>query len=177
LIQSEVETLASKFEQVIIDARPYIVFDHPHETKTNILHMFRKAHRSFRMVSVLHDVMIRGRLDILFNEETVASQVIGVIEKKSDTIVVPSNFSFGGEHHAGGGRMCDSFAIGSFRSMQTYFGTYDSMIDGKITPEHLTENGIWFCPHSILRHNLLINHVVYEEMDLGYDINREIKST
>lgn len=175
LIQSEVENLARKFQQVIIDARPHIVFDHPHETKTNILHMFRKAQRSFDMVGVSHDVLIRGRLDILFDEETVASQVIDMIQQKSDTIVVPSNFSFGGEHHAGGGRMCDSFAVGSFKSMKTYFRTYDSMIDGKIAPEYLTKNGIWFCPHSILRHNLLMNGVVYREVDIGYDINRETK--
>jgi hypothetical protein len=51
------------------------------------------------------------------------------------------------------------------------------MIDGKITPEYLTKNGIWFCPHSILRNNLLANHIVYQEMDLEYDIQRETKST
>lgn len=176
-IQIEVESVARKFQDIIIDARPYVIFDHPHETKTNILHMFRKAERSFGMVKVRHDVLIRGRFDICFNENIVAAQVIDMIQRRSDTIVVPSNLSFGGEHHDGGGRMCDSFAIGSFKSMEKYFHAYSSMITGSITPEYLAKNKIWFCPHSILRNHLLMNDIVYTEMDIGYDIQRETKST
>ena len=174
LIQSEVENVAIKFQEAVLDPRPSVTqYDRPHEIKTTILHMFRKAERSFNMVKFKHDVLLRSRFDIYFNVHIVASQVIDIIQQKSDTIVVPSNFSFGGEHHDGGGRMCDSFAIGSFRSMEKYFHTYSSMVNGKITPEYLAENQIWFTPHSILRNNLLMDGIMYREMDIGYSIRRE----
>jgi len=177
LIQAEGESVAKKFANVIIDARPHIVFDRPHETKTNILHMFRKAERAFRMVKTNHDVLVRGRFDICFNETVVADAITKIIENKSNTIIVPSNFSFGGWMHEGGGRMCDSFAVGSFESMKKYFDTYSCMLHGTITPEYLTENDIWFCPHSILRNRLFMDAVNYTETDFGYDINREQKTT
>jgi len=139
------------------------------ERKYQILSMFRKCQRSIDLVDGQYDLILRTRFDCYFDVNIVLWHINNLIN--NNLILLPNTWSAGDESHPGGGRICDSFAIGTYDKMKKYSKIYDFLSE-KTTPEYLLNNEVWFCPHSLLRHHLLLNDVSYIKDNINYNVIR-----
>jgi hypothetical protein len=116
------------------------------------------------------DLILRTRFDCYFNVNKVLSYINYIIQ--NNCILIPNNWGAGDETHPGGGRICDSFALGTRDAMKVYSKIFDNFISLKTTPDYLINNGVWFVPHSILLHYLRLNNVNYIKADIDYTVTR-----
>ncbi len=137
--------------------------------KYQIISMFRKCQRSIDIIEGDYDFVLRTRFDCVFDIDTVLRYSNQL--KESNSILVPFNWGAGDESHPGGGRICDSFAFGPSDLIKKYSKVYD-YIRNPETSEYMLNNGVWFCPHSILLHHLRKEEVNYIKDHIEYDIIR-----
>lgn len=166
----EIVNLAIRYKDVIEPGQ--FDMDREEQRKYQIFSMFRKCQKSIDMVEnpEQYDLILRTRFDAVYNLDLVISNINHVLE--NDVILIPSNFEFGGETAEGGGRICDSFALGSPKNMLKYAKIYD-FLKNENTLQFLKDNNVWFCPHSLLRQHLLQSDVKYHRSNIYYDILRD----
>lgn len=166
----EILDLAIRYKDVIEPGQ--FDMDREEQRKYQIFSMFRKCQRSIDLIDSpeQYDLILRTRFDAVYNLDLVINNINHILE--NDVILIPSNFEFGGEKAEGGGRVCDSFALGSPKNMTKYAKIYD-FLKNENTLQFLKDNDIWFCPHSLLRQHLLQNDVKYHRSEISYDIIRD----
>jgi len=143
--------------------------DREDQRKYQIFSMYRKCQRSIDLVEGDFDLIMRTRFDCYFDINALLRNIDRIIS--SDALLIPSNYEFGGENAPGGGRLCDSFALGSPENIRKYGKIYDFLTDPS-TPQFFRDNDIWFCPHSLLRQHLIKSEVKYIKDHIDYDLVR-----
>lgn len=169
MLIDEIVDLSLKYKNIIEPGQ--FDMDREEQRKYQIFSMFRKCQRSIDLIEnpEQYDLILRTRFDVTFDLNRVVSSIEDILNNNS--ILIPSNFEFGGENAEGGGRICDSFALGSPQNMTKYAKVYDFFKKSE-TYDHLNNNDIWFCPHSLLRQHLILNQVNYHRSDIDYSIIR-----
>ena len=168
-IDQDLLKLSYRYKNIPADLSQPLAYDSNREDlrKYAINSMFRKLWLSVKEVTEDYDIIIRTRPDCTWNINRILSQLSSI-----NNIIVPSNYSFGGESTPGGGRICDSLAIGPYPSMKIYANIFN-WLNEEETNSFLQKNDIWYCPHSLLRQYLILNKIPYSLENLEYAILSE----
>lgn len=172
----EIKDVCNLYTHILGDEMPnyrngVYEMDREEDRKYQVVSMFRKCQRSIDLIDDEEfDIIMRTRFDSNFDLNIVMNSIDSIIE--NNCILIPYNWSAGDETHPGGGRICDSFAIGPSKLIKIYSKTFDEFLNNENTPNYLIKNGVWFVPHSMLLHHLRLNNINYIKANINYDIPR-----
>jgi hypothetical protein len=149
-----IDSLALKYKDVIKGLEP----PNPpyHVQKYQILSMFNKINKCYNLVGDF-DVIFRTRFDCIFNINAFLNALNNLTPGR---IHIPHEYEFLGEHAPGGGRINDSMAIGLKDDMRIYMQTFEWLKTDECL-DYMLSNNLWFCPHTILKHQLTRNNISY----------------
>jgi len=150
-----IDSLSLKYNSVFKGLEP----QNPpyHVQRYQILSMFNKINNCYKLLDDTYDIILRTRFDCLFNIDT----FLGVLNNiRSNRIHIPWEYEFEGEIAPGGGRINDVMGMGLESDMRIYMQTFEWLKTDECL-NYMLKNKLWFCPHTILRHQLVRNGISY----------------